>query len=1079
MRRLGCCNLSRRLLRAAAWAALLGLTFGAPAAWAQRAGRGFRPGFGPPPGGRAFPGRPMRPRRRGGWANEGKTFDVRVPSDGAGGGTLAVRVWSPESPKKFRFHEGAPVLVFVLGGQSPGDLARGLRGVTRAGVIQITYNYPGGGSGRLKSDGEYDYRGMNCIKATRDVIRFALGELTDAQGRRLDEIVGGPVCFDNVGVLGSSSGGMMFFSTFAQYPEALKNLAFYVGWENPTTGQTLLFDLGSRQGRGRKLLPNPAFVRYGPTSCKMDFSKLKWDPNARADFRDTRLMNRGGFGMGRRYSGALYLDNNGNGRCDVRPGHNPDNTFDRNGNGKIDPDEDWAFAYIAQYDKQGRLKVYYSQEVIDAAFERRVFGDAGPPKFIATPEECRAYWKIRNSLRAFPLIKKYAPKLKVILVAGAEDHVQACPAHPHIQQAYDGLRAAGVWCRLNPDAAYVKHLIGPRLRGRLVDNDANRPIPVGQMKRFVHPVDAGAPKPIFQLAAVLELADRIHAKNFKPNLSRVLYPNAPMGATVQWTPRTRSETPATRPDAQTPQAAEAKQPTAPRYLLTIVNLNYFRQSVDQRRAAQSMREFLRMARDCGVEPELFFTGLSFSMYRKCAPEILEGLRKSRRDWHHHGANRPPKPSPIDRVMGLPWEKAVKAVQEYEQYEIVQPDIATLRRLRIRRGPRVGATLDHSRVGGLKKMCRYFGRPPLATGRFGRAPILYVCKQYGVKMGVGLQDLYNLDSGWLWYMGVLMRPDDVFIHPTWDFNEWARYEWERKNGRQPDPSQFRAPPGEPLDLKQKIEKRLARLDPNLPGFVTYCFHDNDFFGYSWTSPERYSSSYRAFYMRKCEEILRWLLKEKGLKPISLRQVYEMAAKHNLKPTLEEARTLAKQIAASVEAGRGLPSQVKTPRAAYALTEAWQLFAACLAGREPAFPDFIGPTRMGRATPGMGVVSRASVCAAARRVAVKGAVPSSVEVDGRRMNAAEFLYLMSRAVLGDERIRGRAVSMLQPLAARAGRGHILEELQFWTYKPAYYAAARRVQKATSTSVNRYGQAMRRMERRGSRRPARGMPDGRWRR
>jgi len=480
-----------------------------------------RPFRGKPPldARRAFPFGARRPPRR---PKEGKSFDVRLPSDGAGEGTLAVRVVAPRSVDAFRFREGAPVLVWVLGGFGPGGYTRGLRGVVGQGIVQITYNYPGGQTGPFASDGVYDYRGMNCIRATRDVIRFALGELPDDKGRRLHEIVGGPICYDNVGVLGSSSGGVMFFSTVAQFPEAVENLASYVGWENPTTGQTLLFDMGAKNARTGEPLPNPAFVRYGPKSCEMDFSDLKWDANLLVEYSDTKLMGQRGGATPAARKGALYLDNNGNDRCDVTPAHQPRQPFDRNGNGKIDADEDWASAFVAQYEGD-RLEVYYSREVLDAAYEKNVFGEAGPPDFLPTPEEYKDYWKLRDSLPAFPLLKKHNPNLKVILVAGQVDHVQACPAFPGIQQAYDGLTEAGIWRRMNPDAAYIRSIAGRRAQGPIGDNDANVPIPVGQMRRFAHPVHSGVPKPVFQLAAVLELADRVHFGNEKPNLDGVLW----------------------------------------------------------------------------------------------------------------------------------------------------------------------------------------------------------------------------------------------------------------------------------------------------------------------------------------------------------------------------------------------------------------------------------------------------------------------------------------------------------------------------------------------------------------------------
>jgi len=108
-------------------------------------------------------------------------------------------------------------------------------------------------------------------------------------------------------------------------------------------------------------------------------------------------------------------------------------------------------------------------------------------------------------------------------VAGEVDHVQACPALPGIQQAYDGLGEVGIWRRMNPDAAYVHAIAGGRVRGGIRDNDANAAIPAGAMKHFVHPMDKGVPKPLFQLAAVVELADRVQFGNSEPNLDNVLW----------------------------------------------------------------------------------------------------------------------------------------------------------------------------------------------------------------------------------------------------------------------------------------------------------------------------------------------------------------------------------------------------------------------------------------------------------------------------------------------------------------------------------------------------------------------------
>ncbi|HID77355.1 MAG TPA: hypothetical protein EYP56_15330, partial [Planctomycetaceae bacterium] len=78
---------------------------------------------------------------------------------------MAVQVVAPRSAKEFRYRDGAPVLVFVIGGFSAEGYGAGLRGVVEQGIVQISYNYPGGGLGRTASDGRYDCRGMNCILA--------------------------------------------------------------------------------------------------------------------------------------------------------------------------------------------------------------------------------------------------------------------------------------------------------------------------------------------------------------------------------------------------------------------------------------------------------------------------------------------------------------------------------------------------------------------------------------------------------------------------------------------------------------------------------------------------------------------------------------------------------------------------------------------------------------------------------------------------------------------------------------------------------------------------------------------------
>jgi len=117
------------------------------------------------------------------------TVDVDLPSSSTGlpGGRLAVRISAPATPAAARYADGAPVLIWLPGGDGAGSLQPA---APRAGdVIRIVFLFPGGHdplSGR-RSDGSYDHRGANSIAALRDVIRYAAGELTDADGQTIDQ----------------------------------------------------------------------------------------------------------------------------------------------------------------------------------------------------------------------------------------------------------------------------------------------------------------------------------------------------------------------------------------------------------------------------------------------------------------------------------------------------------------------------------------------------------------------------------------------------------------------------------------------------------------------------------------------------------------------------------------------------------------------------------------------------------------------------------------------------------------------------------------------------------------------------
>lgn len=485
---------------------------------------------------------------------------------------------------------------------------------------------------------------------------------------------------------------------------------------------------------------------------------------------------------------------------------------------------------------------------------------------------------------------------------------------------------------------------------------------------------------------------------------------------------------------------------APRYIIVFHNLNSFLDPADQDLAIEAYRGFDEVGRRNGVTVQPFFTGLSFGMYLRRAPQLMEELKNSGRDWHHHGANRPPNPQLIARVGNKPWPEALRVVEEYESSAL---------------DPRTGK-LDPARPGGLKEMVAWFGRPPFSTGRFVRAPILAATKlQYGVRMGIGTHDWFGIPSSWLWYMGTLNRPDDAFVHPNFDFMDWVRVEWAKKQGQDPRSVKRIGPADQPSDIYTRIEQRLAQLDPDTSAFLTFGFHNNDFFGYNTETKKRYEPEYRKFFLEKADEFLRWITKTKGFRPVTLRQAYDMAAANVVTPAAGDARVFAGQIAESVEKEHSLPLYVRSKRSGHSLVEAWQVLAASLADRPPEVRDLFGPTAL---EPKSAAPIRAGVKeirAAAKSLKMAGAIPAAVEVGGQRANAAEFLYLMAKAVEGSQTVEAQPLAMLPPVAPREQRfDDPLSLLQMWTLKPAYFArAGGRLQRATSVEVNLRGGRMQR--------------------
>ncbi len=418
------------------------------------------------------------PRERvpGGW-----TTVAWIASEAAPGRGIVVRLTGPDEP---RYGTGTAAVVEVVGADSTGSVdlppSRALDSYVAQGLVRVQFAFPGGGHPPLSSGGTYDHRGLDSLRALRDVVRFLRGEITTMGGCAVEDLVPYPIL--QVGLIGLSNGGNTAVVALGLFGEVMP-VDWYVGWENPAGVQFTTVDLGSRDGANPAYIPGSGRLTADGAECDVDYSRLRWDSTARAQ---------GGGPRGDWGRGVLY--------------------HDLNGNNRYDPAEYALGAYLGTFNGQG--KRVFSTHALEAAVVHGLF--VPWPAGVATLDEARSFWAIRDMSRHYRTALEANPDLRVIVVGSAEDHVQRTPDSAHIVLQYQGWQEAGVrWIRLNPDAAYVL-AVAPGVRGQS-DNDANAAATYANIARFL--ASEGVPDPVLQLAAVVELSDRVVAGNWTPNLS--------------------------------------------------------------------------------------------------------------------------------------------------------------------------------------------------------------------------------------------------------------------------------------------------------------------------------------------------------------------------------------------------------------------------------------------------------------------------------------------------------------------------------------------------------------------------------
>lgn len=408
---------------------------------------------------------------------------TRIPSEVAGEQGIAVRVVAPEQA---RYKAGAPVTISV----SPGPHGpTGRLNVAECGFVEVYFSSNDFGKG------PYDFGGPRWLLGLRDVILFATGQTTDTQGRKIQDLTGDiTVLTSNVGTIGLSHGGNACGAVMGLYGEQFPKLAYYVSWESPYGEGAVGEELGSPRLHGKRV--NPA---YDAERSRLDLSKLTYDP-------DLPMTARGRTPEQRRdlpFRGSLF--------------------FDIDGDGRYDPEADFRHQ-PARFDPSSGPRFWYSIRLLREAEKRDLYGGARPGH-IPTAEEAVEFWHYRDATGLVTDAVRKIPDLAVIVVANAQDHMQIAPDHPHIRIQVNAFQKAGArFIRLNPDSAYVEWLIGENGPG-LVDNDAGVLYTPKTILSALCPNEAA--HRILHPAAICELADRVQAGNFEPNLDSVLYPDAP------------------------------------------------------------------------------------------------------------------------------------------------------------------------------------------------------------------------------------------------------------------------------------------------------------------------------------------------------------------------------------------------------------------------------------------------------------------------------------------------------------------------------------------------------------------------
>lgn len=450
-----------------------------------------------------------------------------LPSEAAGGGTLALKVHWPDSRAEDRYEEGPPVAVLVIGGVSSGAFRSWVSEIVDQGFVVVEFLFPGGSSEGHSSDGVYDYRGERCRLALRDTSLFAQGALVDTEGRTIHDVVGRTVLTEVMGLTAGSNGGGLTAATLDLHQQELQGVRLVSFWENGMSASSQTDELGdlerdcdgSIDGDGNGFFDddgkNPRFdptTDYDYSDPHLDLSQLAWDPTVQ-----TRILDWSGRFPPAFRSGVLFFDGNGNSVYDHQSGERL--CTDLDGDGATGLDEDWLVTTRNTFTDDGRLRTHYAEPTTAYLEAHPEIFPQGWPEWVAGSDEAREYWRNRVGNRHLHKLGSLAGSLRVLHSYGEVFHSHTIEDLADARTVLDGCRMSNLWIRLQPDAAYITRLLGSAPAG-YPDNPANIDVPMGQMLETAATGRLGMED--LSTTTLMELADRTYYGGWTDQLDEVL-----------------------------------------------------------------------------------------------------------------------------------------------------------------------------------------------------------------------------------------------------------------------------------------------------------------------------------------------------------------------------------------------------------------------------------------------------------------------------------------------------------------------------------------------------------------------------